>query len=629
MPLTSAKPPRWTRFSPWMIIWPVCILAAILLILAVKNINREKQFMMTSLSSEANVLMNSLEASSRTGMMGMGWGQRQVQLLLKETAQQPDILYVRIVTADGRIIADSQQERVHTIASFTPPQAGHLLQRFVDDNGQRSFQVIRAYQPWFGHRGRNSCAMSCGMSPGSAAGSGAGSGAGAGPGSAAGSAAGSGVGSGVGPGVGPGKILTNNRYIMVGLDPAPFETARKQDLQQTMLLFGIMFLVGAAGIVSLFWAQNYQIARSSLQDIQAFTSTIIGQMPVGMITVDRKGWIQKTNEAARDILRSAELKGDISQYPCFVSLAEQLRKEEVVLEEEIKCSLDGGQMVPLLVNASVIRDGEQRTTGYVLLFTDITNIKQLEEQLRRSERLAALGRLAAGIAHEIRNPLSSIKGFANILSGKFAENDPGRNIARVMEQEIERINRVVSELLDFARPTEVHKQRSLAKDLVERTLHLIDGDAAQSHIRIETELEPPSLEIAVDPDRFAQILLNLYLNALQAMEEGGKLTVRVFQQAGQVIFQVSDTGAGISAEHLPHIFDPYFTTKPRGVGLGLANVHKLVEAHGGNIEVQSSPAHGTDFIIYLPGTGHTPVSQRVEAGVPPMAAPDQGRELSY
>ncbi|MDY0039106.1 MAG: ATP-binding protein [Desulforhabdus sp.] len=425
-----------------------------------------------------------------------------------------------------------------------------------------SFEVVRTFQPWLKHKGRFSRNQPCPL--------------------------------------GAQRADGRDLFIMVGLDPTPFEQARQQDLQQTLLLFGIIFLVGAAGIISLIWAQHYRLARSSLSDMRAFTSTLVGQMPVGLIVVDQDENIQTTNDAAKKILKTSRLSGKIATFPCFGAIAKQLKQEEAVLEQEVHCRTLQGEGIPLLLNASVIRDGEQRTTGYVFLFTDITEIKQLEEQLRRSERLAALGRLAAGVAHEIRNPLSSIKGFATILAGKFKGDDSGRKIAEVMGQEVERLNRVVTELLDFARPTELNKEVQSCKDLIRSTLRLVEKDALQQKVVIESRVDPPDLQVEVDPDRFAQVLLNIYLNALQAMEDGGKLTIEAFRQSDQVVFQAIDTGTGIADEHLPHIFDPYFTTKPHGVGLGLANVHKLVEGHGGDIEAVSSCGHGTTMIIRLP-----------------------------
>jgi two-component system sensor histidine kinase HydH len=251
------------------------------------------------------------------------------------------------------------------------------------------------------------------------------------------------------------------------------------------------------------------------------------------------------------------------------------------------------------VNAALIRDGERKAAGYAYLFADVTNIKQLEEQLRRSERLASMGSLAAGVAHELRNPLSSIKGFATILAGRAKDDERSQKLAGVMVQEVDRLNRVVSELLDFARPTELHRQPHGCRELIEKSLRLIEGDAAHMGVKIETRIDPENLRVEVDPDRFSQVLLNLYLNGLQAMEGGGTLRVLALREENRTLFCVTDSGKGICQEDLPHIFDPYFTTKPSGVGLGLANVHKFVEAHGGKIEVDSAPGKGARFTVRL------------------------------
>jgi two-component system sensor histidine kinase HydH len=552
-----------------MILGLVGILAAILLVLAVKNIHREKEFMTRALLSQANLLVRSLEASSRTGMMGMGWGNRQLQLLMEETAQQQDVLSIAMMNSSGRVIAHSDPAEVGKTLSVNLPEAGETAHRFSGE-GEKSFEVVKSYEPWYRPRGGGNWDMWC----------------------------------------------SHNRYqpdqglfIVVGLDPAPFDEALRQDLRQNILLFGIMFLVGAAGLLSIVWAQHYRNARCSLQEMRAFTTTIVNQMPVGLITTDLGGKIQKINEAARRILKYPEdFAGNIHDLPCFIPLADRLGKEETLVEQELRCLIDDeGAAVPVLVNAAVIRGGEDQTTGHAFLFTDMTNIKQLEEQLRRSERLASLGRLAAGVAHEIRNPLSSIKGFATILAGRFKEDGRSRQIADVMVQEVARLNRVVSELLDFARPTELDRRMVSFADLLRRSIKLVEGDASHRGVRVDLAVHPENLESEVDPDRFSQILLNLYLNALHAMENGGTLDIEALEGSGEVILTVSDSGSGISPEHLPHVFDPYFTTKPQGVGLGLANVHKFVEAHNGEIEVESTAGKGTTFTIRLPS------SQRKEA----------------
>jgi two-component system sensor histidine kinase HydH len=214
--------------------------------------------------------------------------------------------------------------------------------------------------------------------------------------------------------------------------------------------------------------------------------------------------------------------------------------------------------------------------------------------------LAALGGLAAGVAHEIRNPLSSIKGIATYFGDKFEKDSGDKETADVMIREVDRLNRVISELLEFARPTDLKRKPTNIYELLAHAAHLVQQDAKIKHITIELPETKDKIQPVIDPDRFSECLLNLYLNAIQAMSEGGRLSVRLTQQNNEwVDIEISDTGEGIHPEHLNQIFDPYFTTKTSGTGLGLAVVHKIVEAHNGRIRVDSRQGKGTTFTISL------------------------------
>jgi two-component system, NtrC family, sensor histidine kinase HydH len=169
-----------------------------------------------------------------------------------------------------------------------------------------------------------------------------------------------------------------------------------------------------------------------------------------------------------------------------------------------------------------------------------------------------------------------------------------------MIQEVDRLNRVISELLDFARPTDLSRSITELPPLIDRSIQLIQQEAANQNIRIQPQIADDLCPVLVDADRIAQCLLNIYLNAIQAMEEGGTLTVRCHRGDNrQVLIAVSDTGPGITTDHLSMIFDPYFTTKNKGTGLGLAIVHKIAEAHKARLKVQSTPGAGATFTLYL------------------------------
>ncbi len=238
--------------------------------------------------------------------------------------------------------------------------------------------------------------------------------------------------------------------------------------------------------------------------------------------------------------------------------------------------------------------------GAVTLFWR-RKVAELEKEVARRERLAALGTLAAGVAHEIRNPLSSIKGFATYFGAKFEPGTQDRELAEVMVGEVERLNRVVTELLDLTRPSELRLAPVVVPELVRHALKLVEGDCRSRGIVVRERLA--ELTAVLDADRMLQALLNLLLNAIQAMPGGGTLTVSAHSAKDRLELRVADTGSGIPAQDLDKIFDPYFTTKNQGTGIGLATVRTLVEAHGGGVRVVSEPGQGTQVVLDLPLKG--------------------------
>ena len=252
-------------------------------------------------------------------------------------------------------------------------------------------------------------------------------------------------------------------------------------------------------------------------------------------------------------------------------------------------------------------------------------IRRLEEEIRRKEKLAAVGTLAAGVAHEIRNPLSSIKGYATYFGMRFPEGSEDRKAAGVMVREVERLNRVISELIGLSRPSDVRPVAAPLEDSVAHVLRLIAQDAEKRGVRLVNDLPADLPPARMDPDRLGQALLNICLNALDAMPDGGTLTLGCTVEKQHLVLSVTDTGQGIAPENLNHIFDPYFTTKGHGTGLGLATVHKIVEALEGEVYVRSRQATAdtpgwTTFFIRLPqagkATGHPADGPDRQAGEP-------------
>ena len=206
-----------------------------------------------------------------------------------------------------------------------------------------------------------------------------------------------------------------------------------------------------------------------------------------------------------------------------------------------------------------------------------------------------------GIAHEIRNPLSSIKGFATFFKERYQDNPEDRKTAEIMVQEVERLNRVIGQLLEFARPMEMNRQRTSINEVIRHTLKMVEGETRERKIDIRTDLSQDIGDVLMDADKIKQVLLNLYINSLGAMDSGGTLSITLSPQGNRMIrIDVSDTGKGIEEKDLARIFDPYFTTKPSGTGLGLAIVYRIIEAHDGEIRVKSKPGRGTTVSVLLP-----------------------------
>jgi two-component system sensor histidine kinase HydH len=237
----------------------------------------------------------------------------------------------------------------------------------------------------------------------------------------------------------------------------------------------------------------------------------------------------------------------------------------------------------------------------MLLIQDLSNVRELENQLQRSERDAAVGKMAAGVAHELRNPLSSIKGLALLLKSKFNLNDESaQQTADLLVDEVERLNRSISELLDYARPAKLEHRPLIIDDLLSRALMLVRSDAEAGNVEVIEDYRCGASTIDGDEDKLTQVVLNLCLNSIQAMKDGGTLSLSSSLLDGWVTIEISDTGSGISAQNKQRIFEPYFTTKEDGTGLGLAMSAQIIEDHHGQIEISSEPGNGTTVFVKLP-----------------------------
>ena len=230
--------------------------------------------------------------------------------------------------------------------------------------------------------------------------------------------------------------------------------------------------------------------------------------------------------------------------------------------------------------------------------------EQLLHEVQKSEQLKAVATLAAGMAHEIKNPLAAIKTFTEFLPEKHRDPEFIKTFHRIVGQEVERIHTTVQNLLTFAKPEAMTREPVNIAVVIHETLALLNGDCLKRRVAVETSIEEPSLQMIGDRTRLRQALLNLCLNSLEAMEGGGTLSVAVSSQNAHITLAVRDTGKGIARADLPRVFEPFFTTKPTGTGLGLSVVHGIVEEHGGTVSIDSQSGQGTIVRLELPAAGN-------------------------
>jgi two-component system sensor histidine kinase HydH len=379
---------------------------------------------------------------------------------------------------------------------------------------------------------------------------------------------------------------------------------------QIFMLSLAMLFVGLGGWFSLSAVQGFRVSQKTLDDMQAFTSLLIAKLPVGVIATDVHGYVTTWNQTITR-LTGLDRSGATGRHPEDV-LPEQLAKffkADDPLQVDCKEGREvgvrlrfGERRCELLCHPLTIVDSQQHYLGKVLLISDVTEIRSLEQRMRENERLAAVGRMAGGVAHEVRNPLSSIKGLALLLKNKFSEGSKEQATAELLIQETERMNRTITEMLNFTRPSVLHLERVDLGRLLERSVTLIRAETIDNQIATSLEVAPDLQPVLGDADRLQQVLMNVLINAMQAMDNGGSLTIILNnrEEAGEVELKIRDTGPGIASDLLSQVFYPYFTTKQAGTGLGLAISQKIIADHGGSIELESESGVGTTVIIHLP-----------------------------
>ncbi|WP_024333595.1 ATP-binding protein [Desulfotignum balticum] len=468
--------------SPLMLAGVILVLTPIFAVMTLDRMQKLKSHITDQQLAKGISMIRTFEAGTRTGMMTMHWGIRRIQDLLQETAFQPEVVHIMIVSAEGTILAHSDPDRVGQVLADIPDMPDSqatespVFYRSLLKGEEKVFEVYKPFTPMKSRFVRHPMRMMHGMQQTRGVGS------------------------------FPDKessmekndVLEKGAWILVGLSMDQMDRAQARLLRDAVGQGVMFFILGCAGVISLMAFQAYRTTKARLVSARA--------------------------------------------------LSEKLKKE-----------------------------------------------------VETTRHLAAIGKLAGGVAHEIRNPLSSIKGFATYFEQRYADHPDDQDTARIMVQEVERINRSVTQLLEFAKPMAVEKKQVGIREVISHSLKLMAHDLEKKSIAVHTDIRSARSTFYTDPDRMNQILLNLYMNSLTAMDDGGTLTVTVVDVSlnRDLEIRVTDDGCGMDEQILSDIFDPYFTTRPDGTGLGLSIVHRLVETLGGEIRVESVKDQGTTFFIRL------------------------------
>ncbi|MDH4264581.1 MAG: ATP-binding protein [Deltaproteobacteria bacterium] len=544
------------------------VLAAILAITTYRDVQREKKYGFEILKNKAITLAFSLQASVRVNVQDISRDHIFLQNLIENASRDEEIAYIALVDEKNVILVRSQPDQtgkllIPNLEKNRSIEKNKIQARFVRlPNGEEVFEIVEPFlflrAPFFL--------------------------------------------SGYGILMPPPDLY----WWVMGfkIQKTIFATSEARDRAISMAM--ILLVAGFLALYLLFTLQKYQVTRNTLINMASYTERVVNGIFSGLISVDREGKILTFNPAAERMTKMRreevvgrnyeEVFGDSSESIIMQALRSGSTFHDVDLSRKTK----GGEKIPLRISAFPLEGEGGKIMGAAEIIEDLREIKELEEKVRRSDRLASLGKFAAGIAHEVRNPLASIKGFAQYLREKFPSQNSKIEPANIIIEEAERLERIVSALLNFAKPQVLNIESADLNEVIKAALILIEDKAKENGVALIKVFNPQPPSIEIDKEKIKQVFVNLFINAIQEMEQGGTLRVITDTDFNQwVVVEVHDTGKGILPENIHRIFDPFFSTKESGIGLGLSIASGIIESHGGTIDVQSEIGKGTTFTIKL------------------------------
>lgn len=555
----------------------VFILLVFISISTYRNLNQEKKTALEFLHRQGVTLLHALEAGARAGMMTPMWKEDSIESLVIEIARNEDIVYIYLTDPEGVVVHSSNPPFRDLLSAWKPQfkDPDHIQGRVRERaDGTQVYDLAKRFSPLASlhEMGGNNSMMGWNLA--------------------------------TVPQPHPDMV------IILGLKMTAFDAARRADFNHSIIMAAIVVVLGSGTLFFIFVIQNYYLVNKTLKQTEDYTQKVVASMANGLLSIDLEGNVISYNVLALELLDLDESEmGETNVYNLAafkpIRIRDNMTGGGSILEQEIDYRGKSGERVPLSFSLSPIRDDNDVCSGGVILLRDLREIKHLEEALRRSEKFAAIGKLAAAVAHEIRNPLSSIRGFARFLGHALSDRPEQREYAEVMVKEVDRINKVVTDLLDFARPMDPEFEPTGIKDLIDHSVRMVEADAQAQNTIIRISVSPGLTEFLLDASQMIQALLNLLLNSLQAVEAEGNIEVGAALDTSdtQLNIWVQDDGPGIPDDYKETLFDLFVTSREKGTGLGLVIVRKIIDGHRGNILVES-PVPGKDrgsrFTIMIP-----------------------------
>ena len=571
------------RYLPVVsIVLVAIVLLAIVIIFTIRNINAQNERMEEFTARQGVSVIRTLEAGTRTGFMEGDWGIEYFQMLIEQAAKDPDVEWVGLINNDGIIVAHSEPAKIglrllmgkelSTVRAVIRTGEPMSFTRELP-GGRTIFEIWKPFTPFPDQLAQTEI---------------------------------------IAKHTRIGQELLDifdkekKQVLFLGLKMDRFKEIRRQELIFAIFMGAVLFIIGSAGVYFIFVVQNAYLVRRTLDEMRTYTRNVLESMANGLITVDRSLRVATFNPTALDILKKTKEEIDGRPISGLLPLEDEIRQvlsdSESILEKEVKISTEGKGKSFLTLSVSPLKDPESSIArGAVVILRDMTMIRELEQKVIMSEKFAALGRLSAGVAHEIRNPLNSIRGFIQYFQKKLKLEPEDFRYTELMLTEVDRLNRVISKLLAYSKPREPRLGIRSADEIMDHCIRIVEREAGEAGIQIIREKSAEDLPLVlVDTDQMTQVFLNILINAIEATPSGGAVSIRArTDDQGRLQIITEDTGEGIPRENIDKLFDPFFSTKKKGTGLGLAIVKSIVEGHGGEIEVESEPGSGTRFTISI------------------------------